>query len=520
MADYFVKEESLIAVADAIREKTGETAELSFPADFILRINALNSGSNPGGEEENLPNGREWTQSHISNMTFRNIHSDNGLWVACSENGLYYSENGITWAPSNVTSSVYNSAYYGNGLWVAGGTDCGLWYSSDGKAWTQSSITTDTCNDVYYAEGYWEDDIGGTYSEGYWVATVDSGILYSTDGTTWEFSTLTTPEFTNITDAGGIFGKVRYGGGHWVAISKECQDSRVSSAYGTAYSTFDGDVEGGFWRECYIYGGGSDYSSKVFDRYETLNDVHYAEGLWVLAGPKSTGGLYYVDDENVNYGDWYTATMDVPSGFNCVHNGNGLWVAGAIDNGLYYSQDGMTWTQSAMKTGSFTTVHYAEGMWIAGSANGTYYSEDGINWTQSTGLSSAVKDIYNDGTVWVAATENTGLYYSKSAPIADAGTSAPSPTCEITIGNSAGSDAYAYYYDSASNEIKNVTISSEKTITVDMNSILVIENSDFSTDAYGHIVSGDLLALQTTNSYIVYVKGNGRIQIMLDGDDI
>lgn len=50
MADYFVKEESLIAVADAIREKTGETAELSFPADFILRINALNSNSEQEGE--------------------------------------------------------------------------------------------------------------------------------------------------------------------------------------------------------------------------------------------------------------------------------------------------------------------------------------------------------------------------------------------------------------------------------------------------------------------------------------
>lgn len=407
MADYLVKEESLISIANAIREKTGETASLSFPEDYIIKINDLANAS-----DEVPPNGKEWIQSHISNMTFRNIHSDNGLWVACSENGLYYSENGITWAPSNVTSGVYNSAYYGNGLWVAGGTDCGLWYSSDGKAWTQSSITTDTCNDVYYAEGYWEDDIGGTYSEGYWVATVGSGILYSTDGTTWEFVTLTTPEFTNITDARGIFGKVRYGGGHWIAISKECQDSSVNSVYGTAYFTSDGDVEGGFWRECYLYTG--DYASKVFDRYETLNDVHYAEGLWVLAGPKSTGGLYYVDDENVNYGDWYTATMDVPSGFNCAYKGNGLWVAGAIDNGIYYSQDGMTWTQSAMKTGSFTSIYYENFMWIAGSTNGIYYSEDGMNWTQSTGITSTVKDVYCDGNIWVAGTNSDGLYYSNS----------------------------------------------------------------------------------------------------------
>lgn len=92
--------------------------------------------------------------------------------------------------------------------------------------------------------------------------------------------------------------------------------------------------------------------------------------------------------------------------------------------------------------------------------------------------------------------------------------------CEITIGNSS-SDTNVYYYDSTSDEIKKVVVSIDATITVDMNSMLVIENSEFADGlSYVHIISGDLLSLQTMNDYIIYVKGSGSIQIMLEGDNI
>ena len=100
------------------------------------------------------------------------------------------------------------------------------------------------------------------------------------------------------------------------------------------------------------------------------------------------------------------------------------------------------------------------------------------------------------------------------------GEGSPNNTCEITIGNSS-SDTNVYYYDSTSGEIKKVVVSINATITVNMNSMLVIENSEFADGlSYVHIISGDLLLLQTMNDYIIYAKGSGNIQIMLKGDNI
>lgn len=48
MAERIVQEESLLTVADAIREKTGGTEGLSFPEGFVQAINGI-SGSSGGG---------------------------------------------------------------------------------------------------------------------------------------------------------------------------------------------------------------------------------------------------------------------------------------------------------------------------------------------------------------------------------------------------------------------------------------------------------------------------------------
>lgn len=50
MADYFVKEESLTNIANAIRNKAGISGELKFPSDFITTINNINgAGSDTSG---------------------------------------------------------------------------------------------------------------------------------------------------------------------------------------------------------------------------------------------------------------------------------------------------------------------------------------------------------------------------------------------------------------------------------------------------------------------------------------
>ena len=65
--------------------------------------------------------GITWTQSNITDKKFRGgARYANGLWVACGDKGLYWSEDGKTWTQSNITSGYFNGgARYANGLWVA-----------------------------------------------------------------------------------------------------------------------------------------------------------------------------------------------------------------------------------------------------------------------------------------------------------------------------------------------------------------------------------------------------------------
>ena len=57
------------------------------------------------------------------------------------------------------------------------------------------------------------------------------------------------------------------------------------------------------------------------------------------------------------------------------------------DSGIYYSSDGVTWTQTAQTTGQFKRIIYGNGKYVALPENEIgflYYSNDGINWTKSS----------------------------------------------------------------------------------------------------------------------------------------
>ena len=69
------------------------------------------------------------TWSKIISGQFRFVYNANGIWVAGSTNGLYYSEDGITWTESNITSGYFECIYNANGIWVTGGDKYGLYYS-------------------------------------------------------------------------------------------------------------------------------------------------------------------------------------------------------------------------------------------------------------------------------------------------------------------------------------------------------------------------------------------------------
>ena len=76
--------------------------------------------------------GMTWTQSNITVGKFKNthsIHNDNGIWVAASiDDGIYYSIDGKTWTQSNIETGQFNNVYNANGIWVATSNN-GLYYS-------------------------------------------------------------------------------------------------------------------------------------------------------------------------------------------------------------------------------------------------------------------------------------------------------------------------------------------------------------------------------------------------------
>ncbi|WP_425755090.1 WD40/YVTN/BNR-like repeat-containing protein [Ihubacter sp. rT4E-8] len=82
--------------------------------------------------------------------------------------------------------------------------------------------------------------------------------------------------------------------------------------------------------------------------------------------------------------EWTKSLMT--TGANAVHNDNGIWVC-ASDNGIYYSEDGYSWSLSNINEGTFFSIYYIKGIWIVSSnksnASGIYYSSDGKNWNKT-----------------------------------------------------------------------------------------------------------------------------------------
>ena len=68
-------------------------------ANFIEKniASGVNIFGKTGTVKSPAPNGTEWTQSNITNISFRCVYNANGIWVAgsySSSNGLWYS---VTW---------------------------------------------------------------------------------------------------------------------------------------------------------------------------------------------------------------------------------------------------------------------------------------------------------------------------------------------------------------------------------------------------------------------------------------
>ncbi|MDR2304288.1 MAG: hypothetical protein LBE10_06845 [Treponema sp.] len=243
---------------------------------------------------------------------------------------------------------------------------------SFGRFWKTSNVTTGTFYSVRFG--------GGT-----WVALPeDGGIKYSTDGVTWNNTNVITNEY---------FAVYYDGSGKWVAVGNE------SASY-ILYST-----DGITWHE-----------SGTSGRFRS---VYYANGVWVAGAYGSgTKGIKYSSDGET----WIDASgsgVNFDQGYYVLSYAGNYWIAGGSDNnGLWYSVDGMSWTQSTITSGAFYSLSHANGKWVAGSSgNGLYYSTDnGATWTASDITSGSWWLLATNGSIWVAGNNNgnLGIRYSEN----------------------------------------------------------------------------------------------------------
>lgn len=158
--------------------------------------------------------GKTWIQSNVTSGSFMYPFYNGELWVCGTKSsggalGTYYSTDGKTWTKCTSDADFYTRiAYYADGLWVAG-TTTGLWYSEDGIQWHQSNVTSVTGRSIVFADNLW-------------VAATTSGLYYSTDGKTW-----------SATDKTRQYYAVAYGNGVWVAGGLINQTNAAKPCYST-----------------------------------------------------------------------------------------------------------------------------------------------------------------------------------------------------------------------------------------------------------------------------------------------
>jgi len=166
--------------------------------------------------------------------------------------------------------------------------------------------------------------------------------------------------------------------------------------------------------------------------------VVYDNKMWVIGG-WSGHGVYRNDVwYSTNGIVWIQATASaafpVRHGHTSVVYKDKMWVIGGYSysesnstylNDVWYSSDGITWTQATASAGfstrnCHTSIVNDDKIWVIGgySSSGTYlndvwYSSDGVNWTQATATAAFSKRcahtsiVYNNK-MWVIG----GYYYS------------------------------------------------------------------------------------------------------------
>lgn len=343
--------------------------------------------------------------SNFSNPVY--ISNINAVFVSTINSSFYYSSDGINYQlPTTNTQLSSSNFYYGefmpsvNRLIYISRDYSGLYYSnqitsiSDLNTVTFTKITLNNPRSLYY----------NTNDSTMYVVGDSSLLKYSTDGINW-----TTVPTTQMPSTSTLL-QIRY----YPEKSKF-----IINANSQIWSSTTGTTS---WTS--ISGGGVGIS------YIDICNGYLFQGILANNGP-SWSKLHRTNDiSSLSYSNAYTNNsfikFDLPA-FTYMKwcKAFGLYLCADITNrmgsyGLYYSYDGLTWTQIQINIQNpIIYVHNDSdntGKAFIASASAIYKSTDGINWTVIKSVSNVLGGLCynpsNNKLVAVQLPNTTANYYT------------------------------------------------------------------------------------------------------------
>lgn len=313
--------------------------------------------------------GIEWTEIedlNIYSIKPKAITYGNGRFVAIGENsGICYSEDGITWTNhENAFTATFTCLTYGNGVFIAGSTK-GIYYSVDKLPTSMINLydSTNNINNVYHI--MWT----GTR----FLAFTENGLLGSYDGKEWT-KLSDTPELNSPKFAAFVDGKIR------VIDSDDTLYNYVLDVNHYCNHILDVDSEGSTYTPqsiSIVYDEGS-----VQGRIITI-EVDKPSYIEVQLYNGDTEACEPLRSELTKSFSFYTANYDVAPSILCmtfkIENYNGNVTLLNNDAYVYYNVS-LTHDKISFDH-TINSLTYHDGKYIAVGRNlDMYYSLNGTDW--------------------------------------------------------------------------------------------------------------------------------------------
>lgn len=331
-------------------------------------VNVQSAGS------KSAPNGAEWTQSNLTNVTVNKIYHANGLWVlSTAGKGLYYSEDGKTWTQTNVTSGDFWDVLCDEGSWVAGSSDSGAYFSKNGTTWTKltnSNASGDRRNVIriltfWAISGPNASNVAYTYS-----STLSAGMTWSIAGTGGALYTVRRTVANSAYLDGVINGYSFTNCSTWPSNYSNNTSFRNRTLKGMPVTVDDGKTFECWSDGIYIYSNSLGYTRYVL--ITTGEWISYGNGLVIVTG-STMKPRYYANTATDASSFSFTECSVAPLGIQKSFYGNGVWV-GTGTAGTFIANNNLEWSQTSTIKSNYAL--YADGVWVlGGNGNGVYYSE-------------------------------------------------------------------------------------------------------------------------------------------------